>query len=52
VVIVTAHPNPFSAACTLVGARRTATVELAEALDVRIVLEVKQGLPVPVVMTP
>ena len=52
VVIVTAHPNPFSAGCTLVGARRTATVELAEALDVRIVLEVKQGLPVPVVMTP
>jgi hypothetical protein len=50
VVIVTPHGGP---ACgTLVGTLRTATVELAHPLGDRTVLEVQQGLPVPVVLTP
>jgi hypothetical protein len=52
VVIVVEHPNPFAGPCTLVGARRTATVTLAEALGERTVLEVTQGLPVTVLLTP
>ncbi len=53
VVIVRRHPNtPLFGACTSVGARRTATVELAAPLGGRAVLEVQQGLPVPVVLTP
>ncbi len=52
VVMVISHPNPFSGPCTAEGARRTARVELAEALGERTVLEVTQGLPVPVVLTP
>jgi hypothetical protein len=52
VVILTEHPHsPFFAACTAVGARRTATVELAVPLGERAVLEVKEGLPVPVLLT-
>jgi hypothetical protein len=38
--------------CTSVGARRTAEVELAAPLGDRAVLEVVQGLPVPVRLTP
>lgn len=52
VVIVIEHPNPFAGPCTLVGARRTATVTLAEALGERTVLEGTQGLPVSVLLTP
>lgn len=52
VVIVTTHSNGFAGACRAVGAPRTATVELAQALGERAVLEVKEGLPVPVVLTP
>jgi hypothetical protein len=52
VIIVTAHRNPFPGACTLVGATRTATVELASPLADRAVLEVKEGLPVPVTLAP
>ncbi len=52
VVIVIPHSNPFPGACTAVGATRTATVELANPLGDRAVLEVKEGLPVPVVVTP
>lgn len=53
VVIVTgrAAPNEQSSdpgACRLVGYRRTAEVRLAEQLGERAVLEVRQGLPVPV----
>jgi hypothetical protein len=40
------------AACDLVGYRREATVQLAAPLGDRAVLEVKQGLPVPVTLTP
>ena len=53
VVIVTEHPHSgLFAACSLVGALRTAVVELAAPLADRAVLEVKEGLPVPVVLTP
>ena len=52
VVIVTRHPHAVVGACTAVGARRTATVELAAPLGERAVLEVQQGLPVPVDVTP
>ncbi len=52
VVIVTEHPHGLFEACTAVGARRTAVVELAAPLGERAVLEVKEGLPVPVLLTP
>jgi hypothetical protein len=51
VAIVEEHgytgPNPPQA-CTLIGAERTATLELSRPLGDRAVLEVRQGLPVPV----
>lgn len=53
VVIVIEHENfPAVGACDLVGYRREATVELAAPLGDRAVLEVRQGLPVPVTLTP
>ncbi len=52
VVIVTAHPNPFGAACRMNGTTRTAVAELARPLGDRAVLEVAEGLPVPVVLKP
>jgi hypothetical protein len=53
VVIVIEHANlPMGAACDLVGYRREATVELAAPLADRTVLEVRQGLPVPITLTP
>ena len=52
VVIVTEHPHAFGETCSLVGAVRTATVELAAPLGDRALLEVKEGRPVPVVLTP
>jgi hypothetical protein len=53
VVIVTRHPHGGAfGACTLAGAVRTATAELAGPLGERAVLEVRQGLPVPVVLSP
>lgn len=54
VVIVTRHPHGGFGfgACRLAGAVRTAMAELAAPLDERAVLEVQQGLPVPVVLTP
>jgi hypothetical protein len=52
VVIVIEHPNlPVGAGCDLVGYRRGATVELGAPLGDRTVLEVRQGLPVPVTLT-
>ena len=52
VVILIAHRNVSDAyGCTAVGAQRTTTVELAEPLGERAVLEVVQGLPVPVTIT-
>ena len=48
VVIVIEHANPTATACRDVGKTRTATVTLADPLGERAVLEVRQGLPVPV----
>jgi hypothetical protein len=48
VVIVIPHRNPAPAFCSAVGAFRTAVVNLASPLGDRAVLEVKEGLPVPV----
>jgi hypothetical protein len=47
VVIVVERRNPTPAACTLAGRTRTADVTLASPLGSRAVLEVRQGLPVP-----
>ena len=54
VVIVTRHPHvaPFGEACSAVGARRTATAALAAPLGDRVVLDLQQGTPVPVVLAP
>jgi hypothetical protein len=52
VVIVIRHPHAGSGFCTDVGASRTAVVELTRPLGDRAVLEVQQGLPIPVVLTP
>jgi len=52
VVIVTRHPHVTIGACSAVGAKRTATVELAAPLGDRTVLDVQQGLPVSVALTP
>ena len=52
VVIVTEHRHGLFEACTAVGATRTAVVDLAAPLGERSVLEVKEGLPVPVRPTP
>jgi hypothetical protein len=54
VVIVTRHPHvaPFGEACSAIGARRTATATLAAPLGDRVVLDLQQGTPVPVVLAP
>lgn len=49
VVIVTEHANPTPAACPQVGARRTASVVLTSPLGDRAVLDVVQGVAVPLV---
>lgn len=51
VVIVTEHPHASNEMCASIGTRRTATADLATALGDRAVLEVQQGLPVPVTFT-
>lgn len=52
VVVVTRHPYQTLGACSLVGARRRASLSLAAPLGERAVLEVQQGLPVSVTLTP
>ena len=52
VVIVIAHPHAANETCPAIGARRTTTVDLAQPLGERSVLEVQQGLPVPLTITP
>jgi hypothetical protein len=47
VVIVVEHRNPTATACRAIGAERTAVVDLAAPLGDRVLLEVKEGLPVP-----
>jgi hypothetical protein len=51
VVIVLTHPHGANESCTAIGARRTTVVQLAQPLGERPVLEVQQGLPVPVTIT-
>jgi hypothetical protein len=51
VVIVIEHSHAAGETCAGVGANRTATVTLAKPLGERAVLEVQQGLPVPVTIT-
>jgi hypothetical protein len=51
VVIVTEHSHAAGETCADVGAERTAAVNLAQPLGERAVLEVQQGLPVPVTIT-
>lgn len=52
VVIVTRHPHMTIGGCSLVGAVRTATAELSAPLGERAVLEVMEGLPVLVRLSP
>lgn len=51
VVIIVEQTHAAAEACTAVGARRTTTVDLAQPLGERAVLEVRQGLPVPLTIT-
>jgi hypothetical protein len=51
VVIVIEHPHAGDEACLAIGAPRTTTVDLAAPLGERAVLEVQQGLPVPLTIT-
>jgi len=48
VPVVIGHPHARDETCTLVGYLRTATLTLNRPLGKRAVLEVTQGLPVPV----
>jgi hypothetical protein len=54
VVIVTRHPHfpPFGGGCLAVGARRTATAALSRPLGERAVLDLQQGIPVPIDLAP
>jgi hypothetical protein len=52
VIIVTRHPHMTIGACSAIGASRTADVRLAAPLGGRAVLDVVQGLPVPVALAP
>jgi hypothetical protein len=51
VVNIVEQTHAAAEACTAVGARRTTTVDLAQPLGERAVLEVRQGLPVPLTIT-
>jgi hypothetical protein len=52
VIIVSRHGNGFAGGCALVGAARSATATLANALGERAVLDVLEGRPVPVQLAP
>jgi hypothetical protein len=51
VVIVIEHPHAADGDCPAIGAPRTTTVDLAQPLGERAVLEVQQGLPVQLTIT-
>jgi hypothetical protein len=51
VVIIIEHPYAPDESCLAIGARRTAVVNLAAPLGERAVLDVREGLPVPVTIT-
>jgi hypothetical protein len=48
VIILAEHQHAGNEVCDLVGYARTAPVQLAQPLGARVVLEVREGLPVPV----
>jgi hypothetical protein len=48
VVIVIEQPHAADEDCPAIGAPRTTTVDLAQPLGERAVLDVPQGLPVPI----
>ncbi|MEU8330086.1 hypothetical protein [Micromonospora sp. NPDC048839] len=50
VVIVIAQQNNIGEVCTLAGYPRTATLNLAQPLGKRVVLDVRQGQPVPLTL--
>jgi hypothetical protein len=52
VVIIVEHANSTGGGCRLVGRDRTTTAQLAAPLGHRAVLEVREGLPVPVTLAP
>ena len=54
VVIVTRQPHgpQLGGGCSAVGARRTATATLAAPLGERVVLDLQQGIPVPIERSP
>jgi len=52
VVIIIEHNNATPGVCEAVGATRSATARLAAPLGDRAVLEVRDGLPVPVTLAP
>jgi hypothetical protein len=52
VIVILEDPAPAPASCPAFGVTRTATVTLAKDLGDRAVLEVRQGLPVPVIPAP
>jgi hypothetical protein len=52
VVIVVRHQNLTPGGCRGVGAMRTAIVELAASLGDRAVLQLQDGTPIPIVLTP
>jgi len=52
VVIVTRHPHVPGGACRLPGARRTTTATLAAPIGDRVVLDLRQGTPIPVALAP
>lgn len=51
-VFVIEHQNPTIGACSDVGALRSASVVLAAPLAGRVVLDVNQGMPVPIELVP
>ncbi|MFF5081446.1 hypothetical protein ACFY36_30735 [Actinoplanes sp. NPDC000266] len=52
VVIIEEQPHDGDEICPMIGFSRTATVELTEPLGERAILDVQQGQPVPLVLTP
>jgi len=52
VVVVTRHPHAPPQICPAVGARRTTTATLAAPIGDRVVLDLREGTPVPVVLAP
>jgi hypothetical protein len=52
VVIVTRHPHAPAGPCRAIGAKRTTTASLVAPIGNRVVLDLRDGTPVPVVLAP